>query len=237
MSYKIKLIKKDMIADGTMAFYFEKPVGFSYQAGQYADFTLINPPETDDEGDKRTFSFSSAPFEPELRITTRLRDTAFKRVLRNLPIGSELTMDGPYGSFALPSDLSTPAVLLAGGIGATFARSMIAQAAHEKRQQDIVFLWANRAPSDAPYLEEFTRLATQNVRIHVLPTMTDLAGETWDGQRGDITIDLIKKHVPDVTVPVYYLAGSGAMVGAMRTMLLRAGVNKFNIRSDQFIGY
>lgn len=117
--YKIRLIKKETIANGTVAFHFEKPVGFTYQAGQYADFTLINPPETDSEGTKRTFSLASAPFETDLMIATRMRDTAFKRTLKSLPLGSELELEGPYGSFIFPKDLSTPAVFLTGGIGST----------------------------------------------------------------------------------------------------------------------
>ena len=48
--YETKLKKRQEIADGTMAFHFEKPDGFAYRAGQFADYTLINPSETDAEG-------------------------------------------------------------------------------------------------------------------------------------------------------------------------------------------
>ncbi len=41
--YKTILRKKEEIAVGTMAFHFEKPVGFVFKAGQFGDFTLINP--------------------------------------------------------------------------------------------------------------------------------------------------------------------------------------------------
>ena len=49
-----------------MAFHFEKPSGFNFKAGQFADVTLIDPPETDAEGNTRTFSIASPPFENEL---------------------------------------------------------------------------------------------------------------------------------------------------------------------------
>jgi ferredoxin-NADP reductase len=42
--YKVKLKAREEIAAGTMAFHFEKPEGFAYKAGQFADYTLINPP-------------------------------------------------------------------------------------------------------------------------------------------------------------------------------------------------
>jgi ferredoxin-NADP reductase len=78
-----------------MAFYFERPAGFHFVAGQSMDFTLINPPEADDEGNTRSFSIASAPYEEDLMIATRMRDTAFKRVLKNLAIGSEIQIEGP----------------------------------------------------------------------------------------------------------------------------------------------
>jgi len=237
MSYKIKLIAKETIADGTMAFHFEKPEGFSYQAGQYADFTLINPAETDDEGDKRTFSLASAPYQSNLTIATRMRDTAFKRVLKNLPEGSELELEGPYGSFALPKESDTPAVFLTGGIGCTFVRSMVMQATHDQLPQEMLFLYSNRAPKDAAFLDEFNTLAAQNQHFTFVPTMTELGDQAWDGERGFITLDMLKKYVKDVTTPVYYLSGPGTMVGAMRQMLLDAGVNKYNLRTDQYAGY
>src|SRR5690242_7897259 len=99
MVQNVKLIRKEPVADGTMAFHFEKPAGFEFRAGQFGDITLLNPPETDSEGDTRGFSIAAAPYEPDLMFATRLRDTAFKRVLRNLPDGSEVKLDAPYGDF------------------------------------------------------------------------------------------------------------------------------------------
>ena len=53
--YKTVLRKREEIADGTMAFHFERPGGFAFKAGQFGDFTLINPGETDAEGNIRGF--------------------------------------------------------------------------------------------------------------------------------------------------------------------------------------
>ena len=58
---KVKLKSRQEIASGTMAFQFEKPEGFAFKAGQFGDFTLANPPETDAEGNTRGFSLASAP--------------------------------------------------------------------------------------------------------------------------------------------------------------------------------
>ena len=52
-NFTIKLNYKREITNGTMVFHFEKPEGFAYKTGQFASFTLINPAETDAEGNTR----------------------------------------------------------------------------------------------------------------------------------------------------------------------------------------
>jgi len=71
------------------------------QAGQSADLTLADPPETDPEGNTRTFSIASPAFENQLMFTTRMRDTAFKRSLKKIALGTQVKIDPPMGSFTL----------------------------------------------------------------------------------------------------------------------------------------
>src|SRR2546425_38719 len=82
--YQCKLLNRVEVAEGTMAFHFEKPARFDFKPGQSADLTLSSPPETDAEGNTRTFSIASPPFENHLMFTTRMRDTAFKRSLKKV---------------------------------------------------------------------------------------------------------------------------------------------------------
>ena len=99
--FEAALVERDMVAEGTMAFRFAKPVDWTYRAGQFIDITLLDPPETDGEGNTRGFSISSAPSEDVIMVTTRLRDTAFKRVLRTMPIGTRVKIEGPFGDLRL----------------------------------------------------------------------------------------------------------------------------------------
>ncbi len=236
MKTNIKLIRKETIAEGTMAFHFNKPEGFSFRAGQFADFTLINPPETDSEGDTRGFSLASAPFEPDIVVATRMRDTAFKRVLKNLPIGSELKLDAPYGNFTLHKAEATPAVFLIGGIGVTPVRSMIAQATHDKTTHRIILLHASRAPADLPFKSDFEQLARENSDFAYVMTI-QTAPDGWQGERGFIDAEMVKRYVPDLHKPIYYLCGPEGMVGAMWELLEGFDINEDNIRTEQFTGY
>src|SRR3977135_1177919 len=95
--YETTLTRSETVAEGTMAFHFAKPAGFKFTAGQSMNVSLLEPPETDAKGNARTFSIVSAPHETELVIATRMRDTAFKRVLKSRPAGGCVGRVRPEG--------------------------------------------------------------------------------------------------------------------------------------------
>ena len=111
------LISREEVAEGTTAFHFEKPSAFSFTAGQSADVTLTDPLETDTEGNTRTFSIASPPFADELVFTTRMRDTAFKRSLKKVPLAAQVKIGRAAGTFTLHKNLVKPAVFLADNRG------------------------------------------------------------------------------------------------------------------------
>jgi ferredoxin-NADP reductase len=235
----VKLVKKEEVAERTMAFHFEKPEGFEFKAGQFADYTILNPSQTDDEGNIRGFSFASAPFEHHLVSATRLRDTAFKRVLQELPLGTELELDAPYGGFTLHNKVSRPAVFLTGGIGITPVRSMVLQAAHDRTAHEITVLYSNTRPEDAAFLDELTLLGETRENFTFVPTMTkpQKSLRSWDGETGRIDKAMLSRYVKDLTTPIYYLCGPAGLVTAMRSVLNSAGVDDDDIRTEEFTGY
>ena len=202
--HMVRLLGREDVADGTMAFHFEKPDGFQYKAGQFADWTLIDPPQTDAEGNTRGFSLASAPYETDLRIAKRLRNTAFKRVLKDLPDGTHVKLDAPYGAFTLGTKTAIPAVFLTGGIGITPVRSIVLEATHTASPRRIVLFYSNRAPEDAAFLDELRQVATKNSHVTFVPTMTkmDHAREPWTGETGDITKAMLQRHLDDLTSPI-----------------------------------
>ncbi|MGH7142377.1 MAG: FAD-dependent oxidoreductase [Candidatus Saccharimonadales bacterium] len=237
MITNVKLLKKESVAKDTMAFYFEKPEGFTFRAGQFADYTLIDPSETDEEGNTRTFSLVHAPFEENLVAATRMRDTAFKRVLRDLQVGNEVKIDAPYGDFTLHKTETTPAVFLIGGIGVTPVRSMIAQATHNKTAHKIILLYANRTLDDAPFAADFESFAKENPNFTYVPVVTKGDFNNRSDEHGRIDDTMLKRHIPDLNIPIFYLSGPEGMVKSMRQLLVDIGVNEDNIKTEEFAGY
>jgi ferredoxin-NADP reductase len=237
--YKTILKGREEVAFGTMTFHFEKPEGFAYKAGQWADFTLISPPETDAEGNTRGFSLASAPYEDDLMVATRMRDTAFKRVLKKIPLGTEFKMEGPGGSFTLHNNKAIPAVFLTGGIGITPVRSIVLQAIHEQLERELFVFDSNNRPEDAAFLDELMRPHEKNPHYTFIGTMTEMgkSGREWHGEVGFIAKAMLSKYINELTLPIFYIAGPQGMVAAMRSALNESGVDDDNIRTEEFSGY
>lgn len=231
-----RLVRKEEVANGTMAFYFEKPEGLEYIAGQHLSVKLINPVEMDDEGDERTFSFITIPSDSEVGVATRMRDTAFKRNLRD---GNEVavTLINPRGSMVLPKNPSRPLVFVAGGIGITPFISMIRQATEEQSEQKIYLFYSNRTIKDSPFWEELESLAKANTNFNFIPTMTQEDPGAWHGETGYITGEMIKKHVSETADTIFYLAGPTGFVSGLTDTLTGLGVDLLFIKSEDFEGY
>lgn len=234
--YKVKLLKKETVATETMAFHFEKPSNFNFKAGQYADYILINPNQTDKEGNVRSFTLASSPFEDEIIFTTRMRDTAFKREIRDMAIGTDIKIDGPNGNLTLkPSPY--PAVFITGGIGITPARSIIAQATHDKLNQKIYLFYSNKTLDSAVFIDELYKFVENNKNFTFIPTLTETTDKAFKGEIGHINVDMLRKYITDISKANYYITGPPSMVKSLRQMLIDNGVKKHMIFTEEFDGY
>jgi ferredoxin-NADP reductase len=237
--YGPRLLRRVEVAEGTMAFYFEKPSQFDFKPGQSADLTLSSPPETDAEGNTRTLSIASSPFQNQLMFATRMRDTAFKRSLKKMPLGTEVKIDSPTGSFTLHKNSAKPAVFLAGGIGITPFLSIVGQADHDRLPHKLRLFCSNRRPEDAPFLDALRMLEKSNPNFRLVFTMTEMSQSRreWKGEIGLINQEMLSRHLTNLQGLIYYVAGPPAMVAGTRKMLVGAGVDEDDIRAEDFAGY
>jgi ferredoxin-NADP reductase len=239
-TYETRLSRREEIAEGTMAFSLEKPAGFAFKPGQAIELALGAPAAAaDSESTRHAFSLVSAPFESELTVATRLRESTYKRALKALPLGAPVQFEGPFGSLTLHKDRTRPAVLIAGGIGITPFMSILRQAANDQLRQQLTLIYSNRRPEDAAFLVELQKLALANAHFQLVATMTQMSksAQPWNGETGPIDEALLKKVVADVSAPIYYLVGPPRMLEAMRTTMNKAGVDDDDIRSEEFFGY
>ena len=184
--YHLTLKKRQEIAKGTMAFYFNRPAAFTFKAGQFIDLSLSDLSVSDPQGHTRAFTLASAPSEEHLMVATRLRDTPFKRMLEEMPLGTTIDIEGPFGQFILPDNDSRTRVFLAGGIGITPFRSMLIEAAHNKLPHRLILMYSNRRPEDAAFLDELQALQQKMPNYRCIGTMTNPTegAKNWNGETG-----------------------------------------------------
>jgi len=230
---------RDTLCNGTTGLYFEKPDGFKFKPGQFANFTLDSVVTTDPGGITRSLSIASAPHEKELMVAMRMRDTGFKRIASALPIGAPFLLEGPYGNLVLHRDVTQPAVFLAGGIGITPFRSMIRHATEVRSAHKIFLFYSIRRLEEAAFLDELREIQELNPRFKFIPTITHPDGipHDWRGEIGHITEPMLMRWLPDFQAPIFYIAGPPGMVAGTREILGVAGVSDDNIRAEEFAGY
>ena len=233
------LIKeKREVAKGTLLVVFDllgREVDF--KPGQYFWVTLLDPPYEDEKGPRRHISVVTSPNERGvLGLCTRLRDSAFKRSLAELPIGAEVDVEEPKGDFLLPEDTDQPYVFIAGGIGITVFRCMLHYIVEEQLPHRVTLVYSNRDRESAAFLDELVELEKVNQNLRLVLTMTE--DPAWDGETRRIGVELLRDHLGDELQSLTYLiAGPPAMVEGVVETLHGAGVPEERIRPARFSGY
>lgn len=239
MDYLFPLLDRKAAAEGTMAFTLDTTGSdYSFKAGQNADFTLIDPPQTDSEGNTRTFSLVSSPtVKDRIMFATRMRDTAFKNSLKEIPIGTQIKVSQAMGQFTLPKDQTKSVVFLAGGIGITPFMSILQAAADQQLQHQIILFFSNRTPALAPFMSDLQELVGKIPHYQFIPTLTDEMPTDWKGEQGRITAELLQKYITDFSTPIFYTAGPASMTEVMLSLLEEFNVPEEHIKVEDFPGY
>ena len=235
---KARLAEKREVAKGTLLAVFDllgEEVDF--RPGQYFFVTLLDPPYEDDKGPRRHISVVTSPTERGvLGLCTRLRDTAFKRSLAELPLGAEVEVEPRKGRFVLPEETSRPYVFIAGGIGITVFRSMLRYIADEALPYRVTLLYSNRNQAETAFLDELRELEASLPDFRLVLTMTD--DPAWDGETRRIDAGFFRDYLGDrLNEVTYMVAGPPGMVRAMKEALAEAGAADEHVVADSFSGY
>ena len=238
MDYLFPLTDRQEVADQTMEFTFDTTGSeYNFKPGQHADYTLIDPPQTDAEGDLRTFSFVNAPGEGRIKFATRMRDTAFKNSLKTIPLATIVKVKDPAGRMTLHKDEDKGAVFLVGGIGITPFMSILREVAATGQNRKITLIYSNKNEASAAYYQELHQLETDLPNFEFIPSFTNDHPVGWQGETGRIVEAMIKKYVDDPLEAVFYTAGPPGMVSAIIKTIEGLGVPDEQIRSEDFDGY
>ena len=212
----------------------------NYKAGQYSVLNLGT--KEDSKGPVRSFTIASSPTEKGfILISTRIRDTPFKKKLATLEIGSLATISAPMGKFVLHDDYSKPAVFLSGGIGVTPFRSMVKYATDIQLPIKITMFDANRNQANIIYKGEFDSWLEINRNLKIIYTVNEVeASIEWGGEEGFINTTMLQKYLnsSEIGSSIFYICGPPAMISTMKDLLQKElAVPKEGIKIEEFTGY
>ena len=217
------LILQEIIqeSDEIFSFIFKPKKPFTWKAGQHGIFLF---PNTRIEGSFwRAFSIASSSHELVVRISTIIKQepSDFKKKLRSLSIGDEITMHGPFGEFHTSNKISR-IVGIAGGIGITPFRALLKDIASGViTHTEIVLIYSAVTHT---FKEELDTLSKH-------PSIT-IAYTTTPEEVNKKLDEEIQKTGNSAS---YFISGSPGMIMAIRKKLKGAGIK--HIINDSFRGY
>ncbi len=229
--YTTKLISKSFIAEDTYQLLFEKPDQFEFIAGQYVFLDFAKPKNTDDRPSMRAMSIASAPHEEKLIFVMRKSDSAFKKNIDAMMEGDEIILKGPLGLVSLPENLHQSIIYIIAGVGITPVRSMLKQEEHIASPRAITLFYSNRTKSDIALHDELKSISLPHYQM--INTLTREDGE-WDGEKGRINGEMIKKYVDDIANQMYYVVGTKDFITSMQQVLEDLNIEKTKIHFDNF---
>lgn len=147
--------------------------------------------------------------------------------------GTLLRIEGPFGSFDLPSVLSERDLLLiAGGTGIAPLRSIMWDTLERDPTVAISMVYSARSPEEFAYWDELNALASDQ-RIRLATTVTRGGDSGWKGTIGRIDERLVTSMLdrPETRCVV---CGPPGLVSDVTMLLRKAGVSESRILTETY---
>jgi sulfhydrogenase subunit gamma (sulfur reductase) len=184
---------------------------------------------------RRYYSIACSPSrsraEQSLELLVQVDDTAENPHLERAVPGTLVRVEGPFGSFCLPSRVTEGrALFVAGGTGIAPLRAMIGELLEQHAAVRPTLIYSARAPEEFAFLQEWTRLASEG-RLDLHLTVTRESGDTWSGFRGRIDGALIASAItsPDTHS---FVCGPPMFVSDTVGWLRAAGIPETRIQCE-----
>jgi NAD(P)H-flavin reductase len=203
-----------------------------FAAGQYLSLAEHGQPV------RKPYSIASSPAEAarngELEFLIQVVEGESPGShLPRLEAGRLLDVEGPGGSFVLPSGLVPgSAVLIGGGTGIAPLRAMVHQLLEEAPASRIAVVQSARTPDELCYAAELRALAAAD-RIALTETVTRDAPASWRGRRGRVTAADLETLVGDADTWCF-VCGPDSLVEDVPRLLAEVGVPAARIRTEHW---
>ena len=199
----------------------------AFKAGQYLNLVMA-------DDDKRAFSIASAPHQAliELQIGAFGEDSYAMQAIEKLKSSESVTIEMPLGNAYLREDSQRPLLLLAGGTGFSYIKSMFEHLVAANSERPMIVYWGLRS-SEACYELEQTKTLIESLPNASFIPVVEQADSNWQGKTGLVhqvaMQDIVSFEPYDI-----YLAGRFDMVGLVRNDFVEHGASLAHMYADAF---
>lgn len=215
----ISFLGKRNEVEDIWSFDFQKPMGFTFDAGDYVELSLAYPQSS--LGGRRWLTLASPPHVEYVRFITIIPDSPsdFKSELYQLQPGNTATISPAIGTFNLPRSTKTKILWIAGGIGVTPFISMAQNIQHRDEKRDICMLYTAK-PGKFIAQPELRAVTTQYETTSSRPNLQYISGVSSDYEERQV-----------------YISGPQNYCEKIYHELLEYGLKRNQLHLDYFPGY
>jgi len=232
---KVKLIEVIMRTPSIKSFRFLPEEKINFIPGQFLQI-IFDPINQSNKELNKYLSFSSSPTKDYIEVTKRLSESRFSEALKNLKINDQVFINASLGSCIFKEEYKKIGFLI-GGIGITPVISIIEYIIDKKLDTDVNLIYSNRTKEEIAFKEELDKWQNSNKNIKITYIITDNVAKDKNFIYGRINQDLIKEQMPDLNLRTLFIFGPPQMVKAMQDISLSIGIDKKNLKVENFIGY
>ncbi len=221
-----KVTSVDAITDTVYRVRLVPEAAFSFRAGQYLMVVM-------DERDKRPFSMASTPDQHdyiELHIGASELNLYAMAVMDRILKDREIVIDIPHGDAWLRDDEERPMVLIAGGTGFSYVRSILLTSLKQNPHRDITIYWGGREEKHLYDLAELEALTVDHVNLRVVPVVEQPEAD-WRGRSGTV-LAAVLQDFGSLAEHDIYIAGRFEMAKIARDLFC----HERGAREDRLFG-
>jgi aquacobalamin reductase/NAD(P)H-flavin reductase len=200
---------------------------YTHKAGQYLQVVM-------GEKDKRPFSIANMPATDgliELHIGATPENPYAYEVLELAKSNGKLTVELGLGE-AYRRDSDLPAILIAGGTGYSYTKSILFDSLREQPSREVHLYWGAKSFEDLYEAQILQELANLHEHFHFHPVV-ELPDDKWTGKSG-LVHQAVMQDFPDLSATQVYAAGRFEMAGVIKTAFLPVGLAPSNLFGDAF---
>jgi benzoate/toluate 1,2-dioxygenase reductase subunit len=208
-----------------------RAMDFAFTAGQAVMLGLSGSPL------RKPYSIASAPWEVAksgiMQVLVQVEDSGgLDPHLELASPGTQLDLEGPFGSFALPLTADRPLLFVAGGTGIAPLRSMLFEYLARPMPEPPALIYSARSVDEFAFRTELAAMEAAG-RLTTYFTVTRDEQSEWPGRRGRISEALLADALPSPSA-VCLVCGPPQLVSDASALLVKLGVGAERILTEKY---